>query len=634
MTKAKSSKRALLISGLALFVCITMLVGSTFAWFTDSVTSAGNKIQAGTLKIDLELLEEDGSWTSIKDSQKALFDYDKWEPGYTEVKVLRVTNKGTLALKWIAKLVSANTLTDLANVIDVYVNTSATEYPAERENLDNWYNAGTLATFINTIEDTTYGNLEAGETAYLGLALRMQEEAGNEYQGMDLGGAFDIMIMATQLTAEEDSFNDQYDFDASYSAETDAFKAELAAAKAGDAVTLNLTHDAYLGTGEKLLAPEGVDVVINGNGHTIYADNAIHVIAGQRDCDITINDLTIVGKTTDDAIISQNGGVGSVNIVMNNVTVNLDAISGVPNWPVCLGGSGTATLTDCVITGAGLPSGDYADGNQFFAGALMKVTVINSKIDSVMLNNGSNGISATLNVDADSEIGVVYLEAKDPSVVTGSVENVDEMIIPVKNAGDMKKAIESASAGTTVYIALAGNFNATEEITVAAGVNLVVYGEGKTVTTTGMQDKCFIKSNGGTVEINDLTVTGNAKYAFYSFGGKAVMNNVKVNMDGNYKVCFYGGGVTELNNCTINGNASFVSIWFGDGRTVTINGGTYSSMCINASTGAGVGSAGTLVVNNATVDIIYGGAYEANGEVVRASITTNNSTVGRIEYEQ
>ena len=634
MTKAKSSKRALLISGLALFVCITMLVGSTFAWFTDSVTSAGNKIQAGTLKIDLELLEENGSWTSIKDSQKALFDYDKWEPGYTEVKVLRVTNKGTLALKWIAKLVSANTLTDLANVIDVYVNTSATEYPAERENLDNWYNAGTLATFINTIEDTTYGNLEAGETAYLGLALRMQEEAGNEYQGMDLGGAFDIMIMATQLTAEEDSFNDQYDFDASYSAETDAFKAELAAAKAGDAVTLNLTHDAYLGTGEKLLAPEGVDVVINGNGHTIYADNAIHVIAGQRDCDITINDLTIVGKTTDDAIISQNGGVGSVNIVMNNVTVNLDAISGVPNWPVCLGGSGTATLTDCVITGAGLPSGDYADGNQFFAGALMKVTVINSKIDSVMLNNGSNGISATLNVDADSEIGVVYLEAKDPSVVTGSVENVDEMIIPVKNAGDMKKAIESASAGTTVYIALAGNFNATEEITVAAGVNLVVYGEGKTVTTTGMQDKCFIKSNGGTVEINDLTVTGNAKYAFYSFGGKAVMNNVKVNMDGNYKVCFYGGGVTELNNCTINGNASFVSIWFGDGRTVTINGGTYSSMCINASTGAGVGSAGTLVVNNATVDIIYGGAYEANGEVVRASITTNNSTVGKIEYEQ
>ena len=333
-------------------------------------------------------------------------------------------------------------------------------------------------------------------------------------------------------------------------------------------------------------------------------------------------------------IISQNNGEGApVNIVMENVKVNLTDITGI-NWPVCFGGTGVATLTNCEITGAGLDSGDYADGNHFFAGAKMNVTFVNTKVGSVMLNGSQGGDSATLNIDAASKIGTVYLEAKDRSVVTGSVENVDEMIIPVKNAGDMKKAIESASADTTVYIALAGNFNATEAIAVAAGVNLVVYGEGKTVTTTGMQDKCFIKSNGGTVEINDLTVTGDAKYAFYSVGGKAVMNNVKVNMDGDYKVCFYGGGVTELNNCTINGNASFVSIWFGDGRTVTINGGTYSSMCINASTGAGVGSAGTLVVNDATVDIIYGGAYEANGEVVRASITTNNSTVGRIEYEQ
>ena len=634
MTKTKSTKRALLLSALSLLMCVSMLIGSTFAWFTDSVTSAGNKIQAGTLKIDLELLEENGSWTSIKDSQKALFDYDKWEPGYTEVKVLRVTNKGTLALKWIAKLVSANTLTDLANVIDVYVNTSVTAYPQNRADISGWDNAGTLADFVNNISNTTYGELEAGETAYLGLAFKMQEEAGNEYQGMDLGGAFDIMIMATQLTAEEDSFNDQYDFDASYSAETDAFKAALASAQVGDTVTLNLTHDAYLGAGEIIVAPNGVDIVVNGNGHTIYADKATHVIGGKQDTDIVIKDLTIVGKTTDDAIISQNNGEGApVNIVMENVKVNLTDITGI-NWPVCLGGTGTATLTNCEITGAGLDSGDYADGNHFFAGAKMNVTFVNTKVGSVMLNGSQGGDSATLNIDAASKIGTVYLEAKDRSVVTGSVENVDEMIIPVKNAGDMKQAIESASADTTVYIALARNFNATEAIAVAAGVNLVVYGEGKTVTTTGMQDKCFIKSNGGTVEINDLTVTGDAKYAFYSVGGKAVMNNVKVNIDGNYKVCFYGGGVTELNNCTINGNASFVSIWFGDGRTVTINGGTYSSMCINASTGAGVGSAGTLVVNNATVDIIYGGAYEANGEVVRASITTNNSTVGKIEYEQ
>ncbi|MBR2615392.1 MAG: SipW-dependent-type signal peptide-containing protein, partial [Clostridia bacterium] len=57
MTKQKTTKRALLMSALALLLSVSMLVGSTFAWFTDSVTSAGNKIQAGTLKIDLELFQ-------------------------------------------------------------------------------------------------------------------------------------------------------------------------------------------------------------------------------------------------------------------------------------------------------------------------------------------------------------------------------------------------------------------------------------------------------------------------------------------------------------------------------------------------------------------------------------------------
>lgn len=218
MTKTKSTKRALLTSALALFMCVSMLIGSTFAWFTDSVTSGNNKIQAGTLKIDLELLEKNGSWTSIKDSRKAIFDYQNWEPGYTDVKILKVTNEGTLALKWIAKFVSANDLTELANVIDVYVKPSTTEfgYATDRTDLSTWTKKGTVAEFVNTISETTYGNLEAGASAYLGIALKMQETAGNKYQGMDLGGAFDIMILATQYTSESDSFNNQYDANAKY----------------------------------------------------------------------------------------------------------------------------------------------------------------------------------------------------------------------------------------------------------------------------------------------------------------------------------------------------------------------------------------------------------------------------------
>ena len=502
MTKTKTTKRSLVMSALALFICVSMLIGSTYAWFTDTVTSSGNKIQSGTLKIDLEMLDKDGTWSSIKDSEEAIFDYQNWEPGYTDVKVLKVENEGTLALKWMAKFVSAFELTALADVIDVYVCPSETEiaYPADR-NLDGYERVGTVAEFVNTIETTTTGKLEAGDSAYLGIALKMQESAGNEYQGMDLGGEFDIMIMATQLTSEEDSFDDQYDKDAKYTAEVDTFKANLAAAKAGDTVTFNLTQDAYLGEGEKLLAPVGVNVVINGNGHTIYADNATHVIAGQKDTNITINDLTVVGKTKDDAIISQNGGVGTVNIVMNNVTVNLSDITGVPNWPVCLGGSGTATLTNCVITGAGLPSGDYADGNQFFAGALMNVTVVNSKIDSIMLNGSKGSNSATLNVDADSQIGTVYLEAQDPSVVTGSVASVKEMIIPVKTATDLKSALESAVSGVTVVVYKNIDMNGAT-VALADGVKLV--GEGDVAVSNAL----FNVADDPSASFADIEFTG------------------------------------------------------------------------------------------------------------------------------
>ena len=218
MTKQKSTKRALLLSALSLLMCVSMLIGSTFAWFTDSVTSAGNKIQAGTLKLDLELYDADNkTWNSIKESKAPIFNYDLWEPGYTEVQLLKVENEGNLALKWYAKFVSKESLSILADVIDVYVKPSEdTEltYPADR-NLDGYTKVGTLREFVNTIETTTYGHLAANDSAYLGIALKMQESAGNEYQGLSLG-AFDIMILATQDTVENDSFGKDYDEDATY----------------------------------------------------------------------------------------------------------------------------------------------------------------------------------------------------------------------------------------------------------------------------------------------------------------------------------------------------------------------------------------------------------------------------------
>ena len=206
------------MSLVAIVVLFTMLIGSTFAWFTDSAVSSGNKIKAGTLKVDLELLDEQGEWNSLKGNNAPIFNYEYWEPGYTDIKVLKVENEGTLALKWKAMFVSNSALTELADVIDVYVLASEdTElaYPTDRS-LAGYTRVGTVAEFVNTIESTTYGTLLGGDSAYLGLALKMRETAGNDYQGIDLGGTFDIQIVATQVSSESDGFGDDYDADAPY----------------------------------------------------------------------------------------------------------------------------------------------------------------------------------------------------------------------------------------------------------------------------------------------------------------------------------------------------------------------------------------------------------------------------------
>ena len=216
----KNIKKSFLMSSISLLLCFIMLLGTTFAWFTDSVTSSGNKIQAGTLKLDLEMLnKETGAYESIKTSKDPIFNYDLWEPGYTDVKFLKVENEGSLSLKWKAMFVSDEEVSKLAEVIDVYVLPSVTElgYDNLTRDFDGWRRVGTLDQFINTLSQTTYGNLLPYSCAYLGIALHMQEEAGNEYQEIGLE-AFDIQIVATQMSNEEDSFGPDYDNDAEWPA--------------------------------------------------------------------------------------------------------------------------------------------------------------------------------------------------------------------------------------------------------------------------------------------------------------------------------------------------------------------------------------------------------------------------------
>ncbi len=232
MTNLKTTKRALWSSIVALFMCFAMLLGSTYAWFTDSVTSSGNIIQTGELKVGMYYADGAKTVPAVgsdgwKDASKeAIFNNTLWEPGYTEAKHILIVNKGTLALNYRMRIVANGTVSKLADVIDVYCilgnETNGYQGATKVENRDmealvkagTAKDLGSLADILGTADNlskTVNGMLLAGKNATLTLVLKMQETANNDYQNLSIGSDFRVELIATQAAYENDSFDDQYD---------------------------------------------------------------------------------------------------------------------------------------------------------------------------------------------------------------------------------------------------------------------------------------------------------------------------------------------------------------------------------------------------------------------------------------
>ena len=207
MTSSKSTKRALLTSVLALLMCVTMLVGATFAWFTDTASTAVNKIQAGTLNVDI--VDKNGD--SLDGKSLSFKDVNNntdilWEPGATfNLDSFKIVNKGNLAFKYKVIISGVNGNAKLLEAIDFFVKIGN----AEKVALADW--DGILLPDGEAATDT----MDAGTTSAITISGTMKKEAGNEYQGLSIDG-IGITVLATQYTYENDSNGNTYDQNATY----------------------------------------------------------------------------------------------------------------------------------------------------------------------------------------------------------------------------------------------------------------------------------------------------------------------------------------------------------------------------------------------------------------------------------
>ena len=233
MNNKRATKRALLTSVTALVMCVVMLAGTTFAWFTDTASTGVNKIQAGNLDVALEYAtgwDNNGNVTKWENAEGKTLQFKKaagapadeqvlWEPGCRyQLPELRVVNNGNLALKYIIKVTGIETNHEVV--------------PGEPNLKDviDW----TIKYGTNKVEDNTSDtpvvtgySLNPGASDVVTIKGEMDKNAGNEYQGLSIDGV-SVTVYATQMTAEFDSFNNEYDKDAQYPTDADALNKALA----------------------------------------------------------------------------------------------------------------------------------------------------------------------------------------------------------------------------------------------------------------------------------------------------------------------------------------------------------------------------------------------------------------------
>ncbi len=338
MIQTKNTKRALLISILSVLVCCAMLIGITFAWFTDSVTSGNNTIVAGNL--DVELYHTSASVTEeekVTDTTSLFVDQNGdsilWEPGVMVYENFTITNKGNLALKYqlSMNLGSFNTVADteksLKDVLKVAVVENGfagdrTTIPAtDFTSLADFIEEGTL---LATDEAKTFGVVIYWEPSSIDNDYNLNDgitTSDGEPLYIDLG----INVVATQAKHESDSFDSDYDVGATYPI--------VDTQTAVDALKDNTTKNIEIAN-DIVITPEIASERVN--------------ISSDKNINFNDNTVTRQSGTGNGIIIGERGyNPYPVTVIMENATFVSETSSAV----VRVESGSTVTFRNCTFIG-------------------------------------------------------------------------------------------------------------------------------------------------------------------------------------------------------------------------------------------------------------------------------------------
>ncbi len=665
MSNKKATKRALLTSITALAMCVVMLVGTTFAWFTDTATANVNKIQAGKLDVALEMFDTaQNTWVTAEGKTLEFKKADAapsgekvlWEPGATyELPKLRVVNNGNLNIKCRVEVTGIKKVTTAATPAGTFDLNDVIAWTATGLDLDT-----------NFIMESTD---DAKEFTISGT---MDTAAGNDYQGLTIDGV-SITVYATQAEGEFDSNRDDYDKDATYT----RTNATVIDETTGKTVTLEKGKSYTVGT---------ATITVSDSGDITYVNNER---SGQK---VTIN--TDGGNLTVDAAndtVYHYGGVGIVTVT----AVAGDSYHEFGNASVLAIATGRAVIEKADAIKVLQVTGDNAiiavPQNVVVDTKLEKAADVNTIVINTIDNNGAvvnkttitGGIATTTKGEDESAATPNELSniIKNGKAEVGTAKEYAAMIGSTGYAS-LAEAVAAAKDGETITLLKSTNGDgiqvetekfATEGLTVDFNGHTYTVG-GVLVGSSGTGTNAFQLLQGGKVTfkngsivgvtegtkpaegtdwngapaimiqnycnltLDNMIVTGGDEtvYTMSNNNGVVVIKNTTINAGGAkgygygpyaFDVCRYSNypsvNVTVTGNSVINGDVEVSGeIGNGQSRQLTINSGEFYGKFKVANEPANI-----TINGGEFVDLANAVKYVTDGATIKLAEDTQGSGV-------
>lgn len=613
MTIFSYNRKALFFSVVALIICIIMLLGATYAWFSDSATSPDNNIQTGNLDIVLEYW--DGTtWVDAEENVIPFVAADGrdqseilWEPGCTyNMAPFRVRNEGSLCAKILITINGISGDAKLLEVIDF--ETTINNIPASVLN-------GSAGNQLQQFEDATVNimtgmpegdivfdwSLAGKDTTTPGtghtdtspeftISAHMAEEAGNEYMNLTLEG-ISITVLATQQTYESDAFGNSYDKNATFPEVGNVVKAEneVKTVSIGN-IKIDIPASAPVGSYEMAVSNKNettdadgnttltMDIVLKKDGAKVAADGTtIYTVAIEIGANKTVTAITHNGEAV--------------------TNYNYDPFTGIISFE-------TTSFSPFTFTFADAPADSIvvriSNGNAFYHATLA---------DAV--NAAADGEPLTVLADIDLGTERVTIKGKELTInlnektITSAnnrtimvdllrVNNADKRgVLTLTGNGTVKNTQDDASNGFAVYVGGSSDLIVNEGVTVES-----VCGKAVILAPMGLDN-------------------GAARYSTLNVNGGRIT--------GRYAITGYGSARDTY--ITVNVNSGIVY-----GRDVAIYQPQFGDVTVNGGTVTGVGEAaiamrsGNLTVNGGTVNgiiDILGDHHASNGEDAYSTATFN-----------